>query len=391
MNILYIVSSTRMVGGASKSFLTLVTGMAEKGITPYVITPDKGDMYETLREKGIAVTDIQLRANIYPSIHTVKDLLLFLPRLCGRRLLERKTKKKIYRLCVQKKIDLIHANISLLTCGIYASRKLHIPHVWHVREYVDKDFKFHFFPIKQAYYKMLNAKDSYVVCITRDVADYHHFTGKNAKVVYNGIFSPEEETRGGGGNLGFFLFAGRIEPAKNPLQVVEAFHLFNQRHPENNMMLKMAGPVSDPLYFAKITDFIKQHGLTDKVQYLGIRKDIANLMQEARATIVSSDFEAFGRCLPEAMLSDCLTIGKDFGGTKEQYDNGLAECGEEIGLRYKTTEELADRLSELWPDIPAKYEAMKENARAVVRKLYSKDTYINNVYSFYQEIMQHKP
>ena len=153
----------------------------------------------------------------------------------------------------------------------------------------------------------------------------------------------------------------------------------------------MAGPVSDPLYFAKITDFIKQHGLTDKVQYLGIRKDIANLMQEARATIVSSDFEAFGRCLPEAMLSDCLTIGKDFGGTKEQYDNGLAECGEEIGLRYKTTEELADRLTELWPNIPAKYEAMKEKARAVVRKLYSKETYINNVFSFYQEIMRHRP
>ncbi|MBO4551392.1 MAG: glycosyltransferase family 4 protein [Bacteroidaceae bacterium] len=391
MNVLYIVSSTRVVGGASKSFLTLLYGMAEKGVTPYVVTPDKGDMYAILREKGFSVTDVNLRPSVYPNLRTLKDALLFLPRLIGRRLLERKASRRILDICAEKKIDLIHANLSLLSCGIHASKKLHIPHVWHVREYVDKDFDFHYYPTKRAYYRTLNAKNAYTICITRGVQEHHHFVGKNARVVYNGIDMQANAEHCEFPKDSFFLFAGRIEPAKNPMQVVEAFHLFCQRHPENNMTLKLAGPVSDPSYWANIKDVISRHRLDDRVQYLGIRKDIGNLMNDARAIIVSSDFEAFGRCLPEAMLSNCLTIGKDFGGTKEQYDNGVTTCGEEIGLRYKTTEELADRMSELWPDIPARFDAMKKHASTVVKELYSKESYVNSIYSFYQEILQHKP
>lgn len=391
MNILYIVNSTRVVGGASKSFLTLLYGMAEKGITPHVVTPDKGDMYKMLREKGFSVTDINLRMNVYPNLHSVRDALLFLPRLICRRLIEWKASRRIFRICVQNRIDLIHANVSLLSCGIYASRRLHIPHVLHVREYVDKDFDYHYYPTRQTYYNTLNSDNFYLICITRDVMEHHRFTGKNARVVYNGIDLQGNARHSEFAKSSFFLFAGRMEPSKNPMQVVEAFRLFCLRHPENNMTLKLAGPVSDTEYFAGMTDYISKKKLADRVQYLGTRKDIGSLMLDARAIIVSSDFEAFGRCLPEAMFYDCLTIGKDYGGTKEQYDNGVTVCGEEIGLRYKTTEELADRLSELWPDIPREYETMKEHANTVVRKLYSKESYINSIYSFYQEILQHKP
>lgn len=390
MNVLYIVNSTRVIGGASKSFLTLLDGMKEKGVTPFVITPDKGDMYQVLREKGIFVTDVNLRANVYPNLHTVKDALYFLPRVVGRRLIERRASRRIYRFCSEHRIDLIHANVSLLSCGLYASKKLLIPHVFHVREFVDKDFDFHYFPSKRAYYDALNSQLAYTVCITRGIKEHHQLTGNRTKVVYNGIelttgpqhceFAPNS----------FFLFAGRIEPAKNPMQVVMAFNKFCQRQPENDITLKLAGPVTSDAYLAEINNYVKQHGLSGKVEYLGIRRDIANLMHDARATIVSSDFEAFGRCLPEAMLQDCLTIGKDTAGTKEQYDNGLTECGSEIGLRYRTTEELANHMSELWPVIPPEFEKRKENARKVVTKLYSKSSYVNNIYSFYQVILQHK-
>lgn len=391
MNVLYIVNSTRVVGGASKSFLTLLYGMTEKGITPYVVTPDKGDMYSILCEKGFFVTAIKLRMNVYPNLHSFKDTLLFLPRLICRRLIEWRASHRIFRICVQNRIDLIHANVSPLSCGIYASKKLHIPHVLHVREYVDKDFGYHYYPTMRTYYNTLNSDNVYLICITRDVQEHHRFTGKNARVVYNGIDLQDNAGHCEFAKNSFFLFAGRMEPSKNPMQAVEAFHLFCRRHPENKLTLKLAGPVSDQQYFADMTDYIRRNGLIDRVQYLGIRKDIGSLMLDARAIIVSSDFEAFGRCLPEAMFYDCLTIGRDYGGTKEQYDNGVTVCGEEIGLRYKTTKELEDRLSELWPDIPCEYETMKEHAGMVVRKLYSKESYINNIYSFYQEILQHKP
>lgn len=386
MNVLYILSSTRSVGGASKAFLTLVSGMIEKGITPFIVTPDKGDMFNILRDKGIFVTAINLRSNIYPNFSTVKDIIFFVPRLLCRRFIEWRASRQIFRICQKHKIDLIHANVSLLSCGFYASQKLHIPHIVHVREYMDDKSGFHYFPNKRAYYKTLNAPNSYMICITRGIQEFLHLTDKNSKVIYDGIELQAYKQHSEFPQDSFFLFAGRIEPNKNPFQVVEAFHLFCQRYPENHMTLKLAGPEEDIVYMAKLEDFIKQNNLSDRVQYLGIRKDIRSLMLDARALIVSSTFEGFGLCLPEAMLSNCLTIGKDTTGTKEQFDNGIKLFGEEIGLRYKTTEELADRMEELWPNIPEQYEVMKERAYSAVKKMYSKETNVNNIYSFYQDI-----
>ena len=40
MNILYILHSTYPLGGASKSFLTLIKGVQEQGHTPIVVAPD---------------------------------------------------------------------------------------------------------------------------------------------------------------------------------------------------------------------------------------------------------------------------------------------------------------------------------------------------------------
>ncbi len=386
MNVLYILCSTRSVGGASKAFLTLVSGMVEKGVTPFVVTPDKGDMFNILRDKGIFVTAINLRSRIYPNFSSVKDRLFFFPRILCRIFIEWRASRQIFHICKKHKINLIHANVSILSCGFYASRKLHIPHIVHVREYMDERSGFHYFPNKRAYYKTLNTKNSYMICITRGIQEFLHLTDKNSKVVYDGIEPHINKQHSEFPQGSFFLFAGRMEPNKNPLQVVKAFHIFCQRHPENHMTLKLAGAEEDIVYMANLKDFIRQNKLSDKVQFLGIRKDIRRLMLDARALIVSSTFEGFGLCLPEAMLSKCLTIGKDTTGTKEQFDNGVKLFGEEIGLRYQTTEELADRMEELWPDIPERYEAMKERAYSAVKKMYSKESNVNNIYSFYQNI-----
>lgn len=57
-------------------------------------------------------------------------------------------------------------------------------------------------------------------------------------------------------------------------------------------------------------------------------------MSKAQALIVASRFEGFGFITTEAMWNDCLVIGKNIAGTKEQFDNGVAETGHEIGLRF---------------------------------------------------------
>ena len=45
-------------------------------------------------------------------------------------------------------------------------------------------------------------------------------------------------------------------------------------------------------------------------------------MSKALALFVPSSFEGFGFITVEAMFCGCLVIGRNTGGTKEQFDNG---------------------------------------------------------------------
>lgn len=385
MRILYVVNSTRTVGGATKSFLTLLFGMAENGIEPFVVTPDKGDLYQMLKDKGIGTLAVSYRMNIYPNCSTLKDFILFLPRVIARRYLEHKAISKIADFCIKNRIDLIHTNVSVVSCGMSAAKRIGIPHVLHVREYADKDFSFRHYPTKRCYNRKISGTNT--VCITREIQKYHCLENACSKVIYDGV-----EVDGFNGhsefcNERFFLFAGRIEVSKDPMQVVVAYNAFRLQNPDVKVSLKLAGPISEVAYWKRIQSYVKENHLEGCVEYIGVREDLDNLMHDAVAVIVSSVCEGFGRCLPEAMLNDCLTIGRDTGGTKEQYDNGLRECGEEIGFRYQTTNELTEQMSRVALASEHAFDKIKSNAKMVVQKLYTKEANINSIKSFYQEIL----
>ena len=60
--------------------------------------------------------------------------------------------------------------------------------------------------------------------------------------------------------------------------------------------------------------------------------------------IVPSKCEGFGLVTVEGMLNGSLVVGKDTGGTKEQFDNGKSFCGKEIGLRYNTEKDYENKI-----------------------------------------------
>ena len=75
MNILYILHSTYPLGGASKSFLTLIKGVQEQGHTPIVVTPDEEGVAITLRQMGVEVITIPFRTNTYPDLRSCQHRL----------------------------------------------------------------------------------------------------------------------------------------------------------------------------------------------------------------------------------------------------------------------------------------------------------------------------
>lgn len=386
MNIAYILNSTLPSGGATKSFLAMLKGLMNEGISPIVIIPDKEGIYPDLVSMQIPTYVVPFRMNTFPDARSVSDYLLWPLRLLARIIANKRAAVKITKFLSDKKIDIIHSNVSLLTVGYQAARQLHKPHVFHIREYVDKDFHMHYIPTHGHLERRLQSDSTYTVCITKDIQRHHGLASSpRSRVIYNGI-KPRAELIPYVQKKNYLLFAGRIEPAKGVSELLEGYARYT-RLVKEPLPIYLAGAVTQSQYLAELNRFIEQHRISHLVTFLGDRNDIELLMQEATAIVIPSRFEAFGRCMAEAMFNGCLVIGKNTGGTKEQMDNGLNLEGKEIALRYETPERLSQLLAETTSNIND-YRDYTLRAFHTVNQLYSTETNIQQVADFYGTILQ---
>lgn len=393
MRVLYILNSADIIGGDSKSFLALLDGIRGKGVEPHVVVPGTGEMSAILSKLRVPVYVVNYKMNIYPNLATLRDWVMFVPRLVARRIIEHKAVVAIARICHDNNIDIVHTNVSVVTCGLKASMRLKIPHVLHVREFIDLDFNFHPYPSLAAHYRLIRESKTYAISITKGIQRHHNLIGERYRQIYNGITDDMDTNIKASGKIclqPYFFFAGRIEPTKGVMPLLKAFKAFLDKNNYAKVNLLIAGGIGDELYMKELQKYTMQNHLDDRVSFLGMRRDVSALMRNALATIVSSEFEAFGRCLPEAMLADCLTIGHNTGGTCEQYDNGLALIGAEIGLRYDTVSQLTECMHEVYTSEFSKFDVMRHNAKDVVLRLYNKETYVNEVFNLYNDCSLNK-
>ena len=388
MTVLYVLISTDPFGGATKSFLTLLQGVLKAGVNAIVVVPDTNGIYDTLREMGVKVIVVSSKGNTWTGARTLKHKVLYVPRQLGRIVVNMLAHRKIEKLLCEEKIDIIHSNNTVTDLGRHLAGCRRIPHLYHVREYGDKDFGLRYFPTTSSFHKYLNTANVYTACITKDIQKYHGLINNpNSRVIYNGIIDcfSEDNLKLDGRDI--LLYAGRIEPAKGLLELVQAYAIYI-KHVEHPLPLEVAGEVFDVCYKKKVDDFIKKNKLNGHIHFLGKSSDMPALYRKAKAIVISSEFEGFGRCMPEAMSYGCIVIGHNTGGTKEQFDNGIALTNREIGFRYNDREKLVSSLLVVHNLQDDDYLSMQHLAFGVVRKLYSVDNYVKSVLDFYRFIKE---
>lgn len=385
MKVLFVTSSTTLFGGGSKSFMNMLDGLMKLGVLPLVIFPTVDGMCELYCNRGIPTAVINYRMAVYPPLRYVKDYVMFLPRLCGRILVNWKASRKLLNIVRTFQPDIIHTNVSVIDIGYKVAKQLKVPHIYHVREYGDKDFSLFHYPMRSCFLKKLK-KHSYAICITKDIQRHYNLNADNSCVIYNGVCS-EKQIRFNPQKKNYFLFAGRLELAKGVGELLIAFADFCLQRPNMDIRLKIAGDTKDIRYYDFLLNEVKRLHIEERVDFLGMRKDINELMKDAYLMIVPSRFEGFGRITAEAMQNGALVVGRDTAGTKEQFDNGLEITGKEIALRYTDHQELVKTMCEVVDKGVGYYFSMIERSQRVVKALYTNERNAQRVYEFYDQIL----
>lgn len=383
MKIAFVLNDGSLYEGSIKSFLTLFKMLRNTGIETLVFTPNKKELYQYLTSSYNNVFCVPIRHNIFPNQSLLKNPLAYV-KFFIRKIYDIYASILIFFKCKKEKVDIIHSNSSVLTAGYRAAKLLKVPHITHIREYGDLDFNLKLPHLS----RQLNSKRNYSIAITQGIAA--HRPSKNIKVIYNGIFDqhnilkilPKQN---------YFLFAGRIEYSKGIDILIDAFILFCKKNPDNTTILKITGDFQNESTIklkTLLTEKLTATNTAGRVEWIGKRSDVQQLMANALATIIPSRFEAFGRVMPEALINGCLVVGKNTGGTKEQFDNGLKFSGSEIGFRFDTTEELANILSTIVSTEYSQFETMIRHGYETVMHNYSIQNYFKSTLDYYNSILK---
>ena len=179
------------------------------------------------------------------------------------------------------------------------------------------------------------------------------------------------------------MFAGRLEKSKGIEFCIRTFLDFKKKT-DSKTELWIAGDSSDIEY----VKYLKKMAASSDIKFIGMRKDILDLMYKAKALIVPSEHEGFGFITTEAMFNGALVIGRNNSGTKEQMDNGLKMTGNEIALRFENENQLLERLMEVNNNGIDGYRDMIIRSQQVVSKLYSSEEHVQQVVNLYTKILQ---
>lgn len=334
MKILYIAHSGGLQG-AGIALLNIVKGGAKLGITPIVVLPNKGEMYNKLQEMGVSAYVFPYRMDVYPSKQTLRDIVLYLPKLVYWLILRIWVEYRIALIVKKEKVSIIHTNTSVIHWGSKVAKKLSIPHVWHIRECQDVGLNYHPIGGMCKLILAMGSPHNNCVAITKAVFEHHCLNINKDCVIYDGVFSEASVNQ----QIdickdNYLLYVGVLSKHKGVLEIIDAFSSIVRKHP--NTELWLAGVDCD-----NIADYVETLQCRDKIKLLGFRKDVYTLMQHAKAIIVASYFEGFGFVTAEAMINGCLVIGRNTGGTKEQFDVGVQQVKNEIALRFNNQDELA--------------------------------------------------
>lgn len=310
-NLLYISSDNRASSGAFLSMVKLCSLLQKKyNINIHIILPSKGDGTPLLEKNGLKYTIIRSEDWIIPN--GIKFLKLI-------RKLKKQLKNiiaffKIYKIINEENIDIVHLNTVYTYTAAFAALTAKKPLIWHIREILEEGQNNKFIN-KPLSFWLIN-KATAIIAITKCVENMYPKLNKNKiKVIYNGINETtflQKDKKILDKNCIQLICTGQIYEEKGQFDLVKACAKLKSNN-INNWQLQIIGNGD----IVRLQEVINQLDINEKVKILGYKPDVQNYMKDSDIAFVPSHCEAFGRVTVESMLSGCLVIAANSGGTPE--------------------------------------------------------------------------
>lgn len=385
MKVLYIVHSTLM-GGSTISFFNMISELKKYSIEAVIVIPKNDYNSEKLfldkaKQLSVKVINATIVPYTYKGLSNIKNPIKLIRTLKWLILFPYKRIKSINELkniIEIEKPDIVHTNVGVIHEGWYVCQEKKIPHVWHLREYQDLDFGYKFYPSRKKFEEEL--RKSIVISITNDILRYFKISNSRwAFTVYNGIFK-EEDAFYSKEKQNYFLVCSRISPEKGHHDIIKAFNIFCKNNKNFKLRILGSDNINTP-YINSLKKLIQTLECKDKIEFLGYHNDVKPFLRKAKALIVASHNEGFGRMTAEACFSGCIVIGRNTAGTKEilDYTGGLQYNG--------SINDLVEKMNKIVTISEKEYNDLALQAMEKAKSMYSIEANGKNIYNIYNKII----
>lgn len=342
-----------------------------------VLVNEKGPFTNKLEEENIEYIISPFFTDMTNSTKRFWYTKVLLKRICN---------PFFYRMVYMKvikrgKFDLVHSNSSVTNIGYYISRKLGVPHIWHIREFGKEDYDLVPNISRKKYIRFIESS-AVVVAISKHIKDYIKIVAPNSNCicVYNGIRIPPIYKKAANADCMIFCVAGRISDKKNQMDVIKACKCLKDRG-YSNYVVRIYGDGRKE-YYDCLTEYVRINRLQNSVLFMGYEENLTGEMVNMDVGIVPSKNEAFGRVTIEYMSNYMPVIVSNTGANTELVEDGvegyLYNLGDYVNLADKMEQLLCDKATVI---------KMRENARKKAEK-FSDITNAKEILTIYERIIE---
>ncbi|HFU7057823.1 TPA: glycosyltransferase family 4 protein [Bacillus cereus] len=362
------VDHARAMGGAEYSLYYLLKELDYNMVQPYLLTPPNSELQKMVENlPSVRVVNMEL-----DSIKNFKGFI--------------KDIRDIRRFCKQEHIDIVHTNsyrgaIYGLIGGKLARKKT----VWHVRD-IHESILFK---------SILPRLSDKIITISNAVSNQFSkdTIHKKVNLIYNGVDLKLYNVQDIKGDLKSELsiskdtfligMVGRIDRWKGFHYLIKSASII-KNSPRKFKIVIVGDEIltKEKGYLDELKRLVIELDLEDKVDFLGARKDIPNVMKSLDLFISYSNNEPFGRVIIEALAMKTPVIVANSGGAPEIILD--SNCGDIV--ESNNEEHLAKSMIQFMELSQQSLDLLGENGKRRIEEFFSTELVAVKVTELYKKL-----